>query len=96
MVVWFSFMETSSERTHNFSEDMMDVYISAGYDIVSHSPTSPLTVLTITGIDVRTTVMVPKRLIDRQDSAAARGSDKSKSAVAIADEFAPNVTPRVT
>jgi hypothetical protein len=48
------------------------------------------------GIEVRATVIVPKRLIDKLDKAAARGSDTSRRAVAIAEEFPPNVTPRVT
>jgi hypothetical protein len=34
--------------------------------------------------------------MDRLDSAAALGSDTSSSAVAMADEFPPIVTPRVT
>jgi len=48
------------------------------------------------GTDVKATVIVPKRLIDKLDSAAARGSDVNSRAVAIAEEFPPKVTPRVT
>jgi hypothetical protein len=47
-------------------------------------------------MDVKATVMVPKRLIDKLDKAAARGSDTRRRAVAIAEEFPPSVTPRVT
>ena len=50
----------------------------------------------IGGIEVKSTVTVPKRPIDRLDNAAARGSVFSRRAVAMADEFAPSVTPRVT
>jgi hypothetical protein len=39
---------------------------------------------------------MPNKLILKLDNAAALGSDTSKSAVAIAEEFPPNVTPRVT
>jgi hypothetical protein len=52
--------------------------------------------LTMTGTDVKAKVMIPNKLILRLDSAAARGSETSKTAVAIAEEFPPNVTPRVT
>ena len=45
---------------------------------------------------MKSTVMVPKRPIERLDNAAARGSVRNRSAVAIADEFAPSVTPLVT
>jgi hypothetical protein len=48
------------------------------------------------GIDVNKTVIVPKRLMERLDNAAARGSDLSSIAVAMADELAPRVTPLVT
>lgn len=48
------------------------------------------------GTEVKTTVMMPNKLIDRLDSAAARGSDSSNNAVAIALEFPPSVTPLVT
>jgi hypothetical protein len=51
---------------------------------------------TIGGIDVKSTVMVPKRLMLRIERAAARGSVRRSSAVAMADELAPRVTPRVT
>jgi hypothetical protein len=49
----------------------------------------------MTGIDVNTTVIVPNKLIERVEIAAALGSVCNKSAVAIADELPPNVTPRV-
>lgn len=45
---------------------------------------------------MNSTVIVPKRLIERLDSAAALGSVRRSSAVATADELAPSVTPRVT
>ena len=48
------------------------------------------------GIDVNSTVTVPKRLIDRLESAAARGSVRRSSAVAMALELTPKVTPLVT
>lgn len=48
------------------------------------------------GMAVNKTVNVPKRLFDRLDNAAARGSDCRSRAVAMADEFAPSVTPLVT
>ena len=47
-------------------------------------------------MDVKATITVPKRLIDKLDSAAARGSDSMSKAVAIADEVPPSDTPRVT
>lgn len=51
---------------------------------------------TIGGTEVNATVMSPKRAMERLESAAARGSDTSNNAVAIAELFAPSVTPRVT
>lgn len=60
------------------------------------SPTSDLTAFAMGGIEVNSTVIVPKRLIDRLDSAAALGSVRSNRAVATAEELAPSVTPRVT
>ena len=51
---------------------------------------------TITGTDVNARVMIPNKVILRLDSAAARGSETSNTAVAIAEEFPPRVTPRVT
>lgn len=51
---------------------------------------------TIGGTDVNATVIVPNKPILKLDSAAARGSETSKTAVAIADEFPPSVTPLVT
>lgn len=59
-------------------------------------PTSDLTVFAIGGIEVNSTVIVPNRLIDRLDNAAALGSVRSSKAVATAEELAPSVTPRVT
>lgn len=60
------------------------------------TPTSDLTAFAIGGIEVNSTVIVPNRLIERLDSAAALGSVRSSKAVATADELAPSVTPRVT
>lgn len=54
-----------------------------------------MTTLAIAGTDVNATVIVPKRPIAKLEKAAARGSVTSSRAVAIADEFAPSVTPRV-
>jgi hypothetical protein len=48
------------------------------------------------GTDVNANVIIPNKLMDKLESAAARGSDNNRSAVAIALEFPPNVTPRVT
>lgn len=61
-----------------------------------YSPTRDLTAFAIGGIEVNNTVIVPNRLIERLDSAAALGSVRSSSAVATAEELAPSVTPRVT
>ena len=47
-------------------------------------------------MDVNATKIVPNRLIERLDNAAALGSEASNNAVAIADELPPKVTPRVT
>lgn len=62
----------------------------------TYRPTSDLTAFAIGGIDVNKTVMVPNRLIDKLDSAAARGSVLRRRAVATAEELAPSVTPLVT
>lgn len=51
--------------------------------------------LAMGGMDVNKTVMVPNKLIDKLDSAAARGSVRKRRAVAMAEELAPSVTPRV-
>lgn len=59
-------------------------------------PTNERTIATMGGMDVNRTVMVPNRLMLRLDSAAARGSVRRSRAVAMADELAPRVTPRVT
>lgn len=48
------------------------------------------------GTDVNANVMMPNTLIDKLESAAARGSVCNRSAVAMALEFPPNVTPLVT
>lgn len=61
-----------------------------------YKPTNESIALTMTGTDVKAKVMIPNKLILRLDSAAARGSETSKTAVAIAEEFPPSVTPRVT
>lgn len=52
--------------------------------------------LTMGGIDVNKTVTVPNKLIDKLDSAAARGSVRRSTAVATALELTPKVTPLVT
>ncbi len=62
----------------------------------SSIPTSPTTTLTIGGTDVKATMTVPNKLIDKLASAAARGSETSSKAVAIAEELLPRATPRVT
>lgn len=58
-------------------------------------PTKPATILTIGGTDINATVTVPKRLMDRLENAAARESETRRRALAMAEEFAPRVTPRV-
>lgn len=63
---------------------------------MDYNPASALIACVTGGIEVKATVIVPKRLIDKLDKAAARGSDTSRRAVAIAEEFPPSVTPRVT
>ena len=62
----------------------------------NHKSTKESTALTIGGTEVSANVMIPNKLIDRLDNAAALGSETSSSAVAIAEEFAPSVTPLVT
>lgn len=64
--------------------------------ISSQRPTKESIACTIGGTEVSARVMIPNKLIDRLDNAAALGSETSKSAVAIAEEFAPKVTPLVT
>ena len=49
-------------------------------------PTKPATILTIGGTDVGARVTAPKRLMDRLENAAARGSERRR-AVAMAEEF---------
>ncbi|RBQ70488.1 hypothetical protein VDGD_21511 [Verticillium dahliae] len=66
------------------------------YKSHTYSDTSDRTTPAIGGMDVSNTVMVPNKLMLRLDSAAARGSVLSSTAVAIADELAPSVTPLVT
>jgi len=63
---------------------------------ITQTPTSDRITVTMGGIEVNKTVIAPNKLIDKLDKAAARGSVLKSKAVAIADEFAPNVTPRVT
>jgi len=63
---------------------------------LSYKSTKESTALTIGGTEVSASVIIPKRLIDKLDSAAALGSVTNNNAVAIADEFPPNVTPLVT
>jgi hypothetical protein len=65
------------------------------YDLLYKSTNDSID-LTMTGTDVKANVMIPNKLILRLDSAAARGSETNKTAVAIAEEFPPRVTPRVT
>jgi hypothetical protein len=61
-----------------------------------YKSTKESTARTIGGTEVNANVMIPNKLIERLDRAAARGSETKSSAVAIADEFPPNVTPLVT
>ena len=63
---------------------------------ILYKSTNDSIALTITGTEVKAKVMIPNKLMLRLDSAAARGSETSKTAVAIAEEFPPNVTPLVT
>ncbi|MCJ1485934.1 hypothetical protein MMC06_006109 [Schaereria dolodes] len=56
----------------------------------------PDTARTIEETDVSATITVLNKLTDRLKSAAARGSDTSSRADAIADEFPHNATPWVT
>lgn len=51
---------------------------------------------TIGGIEVNARVIIPNKLMLKLDKAAALGSVTSKSAVAIAEELPPSVTPLVT
>jgi len=60
-----------------------------------YSPASCEAMRTNGGTEVKATMIVPNRLIDRLEKAAARGSDASSIAVPIADELPPRVTPRV-
>lgn len=62
----------------------------------AQSPTRDLTAFAMGGIEVNSTVIVPNRLIERLDRAAALGSVRRSRAVATAEELAPSVTPRVT
>ena len=61
-----------------------------------YRPTNDRIMLVIGGMDVNRTVIVPNKLIDRLERAAALGSVRRRTAVATADEFAPSVTPLVT
>ena len=58
-------------------------------------PTKPAKILTISGTDINATVTVPKGLMDRLENAAAREPETRRRVVAMAEEFAPRVTPRV-
>jgi hypothetical protein len=62
----------------------------------SYMPTKDRMAFATGGIEVKSTVMVPKRLIDRLLRAAALGSVLRRSAVAMALELMPSVTPLVT
>ena len=66
------------------------------YILVGHKSTNKSIAFTIGGTDVKARVIMPNRLMLRLDNAAALGSVPSKSAVAIAEELPPRVTPRVT
>jgi len=71
--------------------------MSMNYSIQdNHKSTSDSIAFTIGGTEVKARVMIPNKLIDRLDSAAALGSETSSNAVAIAEELAPSVTPLVT
>jgi len=61
----------------------------------SYAPASWDAMRTSGGIEVKATMIVPKRLIDKLEKAAARGSEASSIAVPIAEELPPRVTPRV-
>jgi hypothetical protein len=69
-----------------------DIYFCLG----GYKPTNESIALTITGTDVKASVMIPNKLILRLDRAAALGSDCSKTAVAMAEEEPPSVIPLVT
>jgi hypothetical protein len=72
-------------------------YITTSLSIFqNHKSTKESIAFTIGGTEVKAKVIMPNKLILRLDKAAALGSDTSNSAVAIAEEFPPNVTPRVT
>lgn len=58
-----------------------------------HRFTRDWMIATIGGIDVNNTVIVPNRLMEKLDRAAARGSVRKSKAVAITEELAPRVTP---
>ncbi len=59
-------------------------------------PTKESIALTIMGTDVKANVIIPNKVMLKLDRAAALGSDANKTAVAIAEELPPNVTPLVT
>jgi hypothetical protein len=50
----------------------------------------------MTGTEVNASVMIPNKLMLRLDRAAALGSDCNRTAVTIAEELPPSVTPLVT
>jgi len=60
-----------------------------------YCPIKPATIHTIGGTGVNAIVTVPKRLVDRLENVTARGPETSRRAAAMAEEFAPRVTPRV-
>jgi len=61
-----------------------------------YKPTNESMALTITGTDVKAIVIIPNKLMLKLERAAALGSFTSKTAVAIAEELPPSVTPLVT
>jgi hypothetical protein len=62
---------------------------------IPYMPASCWTILTIAGTDENATVIVPNKPSARLEKAAARGSVTRSSAVAMAEELPPSVTPRV-
>ena len=63
---------------------------------VRYRPTRERMIAATGGMDVNSTVTVPKRLMERLERAAARGSVRRRTAVAMALELTPRVTPLVT
>jgi hypothetical protein len=77
-------------------DGILYIVISLSISHYRHKSTKESIAFTIGGTEVKAKVMMPNKLILKLDKAAALGSDTSNSAVAIAEEFPPNVTPRVT